>query len=233
MESNFLSSPASRSFIQQLLISSKHNKDDSGVESTRAKLRARFWVPRARKVIRSIISKDILHRKKEKILCTQEIGQLPALRLQPSPPFLYSAVDLIGPLIIKDMVKKRTREKGHRAIFNGLATRAVYIDLADRYDTDGFILVLRRFISVRVRPAKIRSDLGLQLVADRKKIKLIMQDWNWDKIHTLSRCEETVWDVNELANASWENGCSKKLIKQVKKSLILSLGTNILTFSDL
>ena len=38
--------PAGHSFTQ-LLISSIHNKDHSGVESTLAKLRARFWVPHA------------------------------------------------------------------------------------------------------------------------------------------------------------------------------------------
>ena len=39
--------------------------------------------------------------------------------------------------------------------------------------------------------------------------------------------------MNKSANAPWENGCSEALIKQVKRNLILSNGTNILTFSDL
>ena len=39
--------------------------------------------------------------------------------------------------------------------------------------------------------------------------------------------------MNKSANAPWENGCSEALIKQVKKNLIVSIGTNILTFSDL
>ena len=102
--------PAGHSFTR-LLISSRQNKDHSGVESTLAKLRARFWVPHARKVIRSIKSKCIPCRKKEKILCTQEMGQLPAYRLQPSPPFLCSAVDLFGPFIIKDMARKEHAAK--------------------------------------------------------------------------------------------------------------------------
>ena len=115
-------------------------------------------------------------RKKEKILYTQEIYQISAYELQPSPPFLYSAVGLFGPFIMKDMVKKRTRGKGYGAIFNCLATRTIYIDLADGYDTDSFILVLRRFISIRGYPVKKRLDPGSQLVPAGKEIKLIMQD---------------------------------------------------------
>ena len=131
------------------------------------------------------------------------------------------------------MIKKRTCGKGYGVIFNCLASRAVYIDPADGYDTDSFILVLRRFISIRGHPVKIRLDHGSQLVAAGKEIKLIMQDWNWDKIHTFSCREGIEWDVNKSANAPWENGCSEALIKQVKRNLILSIGTNILTFSDL
>ena len=169
--------PAGHSFIW-LFISSIHDKDHSGVEATLAKLRARFWVPRARKVIRNIKSKCIPCRKKEKFLYTQEIYQISAYGLQPSSPFLYSAVGLFGPFIMKDMVKKRTRGKGYGAIFNCLATRTIYIDLADGYDTDSFILVLRRFISIRGYPVKIRLDPGSQLVLAGKEIKVIMQDWN-------------------------------------------------------
>ena len=72
--------------------------------------------------------------------------------------------------------KKITRGKGYGAIFNCLATRTIYIDLADGYDTDSFILVLRRFISIRLYPVKIRLDPGSQLVPAGKEIKLIMQD---------------------------------------------------------
>ena len=224
--------PAKHLFTQ-LVILSMHNKDHLGVESTLAKLRARFWVPQARRIIRSIKSKCVNCRKKEKILCTQEMGQIPPYRLQPSPPFLYTAVDLFGPFTIRDTVKKRTHGKAYGVIFNCLTTRAVYIDLADGYDTDSFILVLRRFISIRGNPRKVRSDPGSQLIAAGKEIRQIMEDWNWDKIHTISRNERIEWDVNKSANAPWENGCSESLIKSVKRNLTLSIGTSILSFSDL
>ena len=130
-------------------------------------------------------------QKERKNLMYTRIGPTSCLQIAAISSIFYSAVDLFGPVIIKDMIKKRTCGKGYGVIFNCLATRAVYIDLTDGYDTDSFILVLRRFISIRGHPVKIRLDPGSQLVAAGKEIKLIMQDWNWDKIHTFS-CREGI-----------------------------------------
>lgn len=50
-------------------------------------------------------------------------------------------------------------------IFNCLSTRAVHVDLAADYSTDKFLMVLRRFVSIRGYPSKLYSDNGPQLVA--------------------------------------------------------------------
>ena len=50
--------------------------------------------------------------------------------------------------------------KAYGVIFNCLDTHAVYVDLADGYDADSFILVLRRFISIKGQLKKIRPNPG-------------------------------------------------------------------------
>jgi hypothetical protein len=41
-------------------------------------------------------------------------------------------------------------------------------------------MVLRRFVSMRGYPKKIRSDAGSQLVAASKELNTMAQSWNWD-----------------------------------------------------
>ena len=217
----------------ELFLFSLHQKGHMGVESALAKARSKYWIPQARKLLKGLKSRCVDCRKLEKVRLKQEMGQLPAYRLQPSPPFCYAAVDLFGPFSIKGTVKCRTRGKGYGVIFNCLTTRAAYIDLADGYDTDSFILVLRRFISIRGQPTKIRSDPGSQLVAAGKELKQMMQDWDWDKIRSFCRKEGIDWEANKSADAPWENGCSEALIRLVKRNITISIGTNVLKFSDL
>ena len=75
------------------------------------------------------------------------MGKLPET---PSPSFYHIAVDLFGPFIIKGTVNKRCRGKAYGLLFNCLVSRAVYIDIAVGYDTDSFLIVLRRFVTIRI-----------------------------------------------------------------------------------
>lgn len=85
--------------------------------------------------------------------------------------------------------------------------------------TDGciFIVVFRRFVSIRGNPKRIISDAGTQLVAAGKELKKYDVEWN----------------VIKSADAPWENGCSESLIKSVKRCLQIAVGDSILTFSEL
>ena len=63
----------------------------------------------------------------------QIMGQMPGERLNPSPAFTFTALDLFGPFLVKDTVKKRTKGKAYGVIFNCLTAKAVYSDLIDGY----------------------------------------------------------------------------------------------------
>ncbi|CAC5386479.1 unnamed protein product [Mytilus coruscus] len=103
-------------------------------------------------------------------------------------------VDLFGPLTIKDTVKGRTHGKAYGVLFNCMSSRAVYVDLADGYGTSSFIMVLRRFTSVRGYPKKIRSDLGSQLVSASKELKEVIQNWHWDTIKMFGNGNGMEWE---------------------------------------
>lgn len=71
-------------------------------------------------------------------------------------------------------------------IFNCLSTRAVHVDLAADYSTDKFLMVLRRFVSIRGYPSKLYSDNGPQLVAANEELTNIVKGWNQEELQQFS-----------------------------------------------
>lgn len=207
--------------VTKLYISCLHKRDHAGIETTLAKLQSKFWVPGARKVIKKIKENCIVCRKLAKRIEDQCMGQVRAERLKPAPPFYHTAVDLFGPFTIKDTVKRRTRSKAYGVIFNCLVTRAVYLDLAEGYNTEDFLTTFQRFIAIRGAPKFMYSDKGTQLMSASKRLK------------NIGREEGVTWSFNRPSDAPWYNGASESLIKSVKRCLCITIGESILTFGDL
>ncbi|CAG2217799.1 unnamed protein product [Mytilus edulis] len=176
-QTEFILLPNSHPFIK-LIVASFHSEDHSGVDTTLAKLRSRYWIPGVRRIIKLVKKRCIICRKREKKIVGQQMGMLPIERLQPAPAFYYCAVDLFGPFMIRDTVKKRTHGKAYGVLFNCVTTRAVYVDLAEGYDTSSFIMTLRRFVTVRGYPRKMISDSGSQLVAAGKELQQVVHKWD-------------------------------------------------------
>jgi hypothetical protein len=204
------------------------------VDATVAKVRTRIWIPEITKLVKDIKKSCIICRFLEKMYLEQRMAPLPIERLMPSPAFFHSAVDIFGPFTIRDTVKKRTHGKAYGVLFNCLYSRAVYIDLAEGYDTKSFLLALRRFVSVRGYPGSMRSDHGSQLICASTELKeIISNTWDWNSIYSFGEHQNMTWKLNKSADAPWENGCSEALIKSTKRCLVQSIGTSILTFSEL
>ena len=62
-----------------------------------------------------------------------------------SSPFTYSGLDYIGPMYIKE--ESRTK-KVWIALFTCIAVRAVHLEVVSDMSVEGFLLALRRFISL-------------------------------------------------------------------------------------
>ena len=212
-----------------------HEVDHYGIESTLAKLQTKFWIPTVRKLIRSVKEKCTYCRRLKKVTEGQIMGQLPPERLKPSPPFMNTALDLFGPFMVKDTVKRRTKRKACGVIFNCLSTRAVYIDLVEGYGTKEFLNAFRRFCSIHGYPSKVFSDHGTQLVSANKELRSIMANWNNREIEDFcvgGNCT-ILWIHNKSADAPWQNGCSEALIKSIKRCLVIAINESILSFSEL
>ena len=219
-QENYMLIPANHP-VTRLYVSCLHSVDHAGVETTLAKLQRKFWVPGARKIIKSIKNKCVICRKLTKKMEDQCMGQVRTERLKPAPAFYHTAVDLFGPLTIRDTIKKRTHGRAFGVIFNCLVARAVYLDLAEGYSTDDFLTTFRRFIAIRGAPKFMYSDKGTQLISASKKIESIGEK------------EGVTWIFNIPSDAPWYNGASEALIKSVKRGLCIAIGDSVLNFGEL
>ncbi|XP_043192676.1 uncharacterized protein LOC122366428 [Amphibalanus amphitrite] len=228
----FILLPANHRFTE-LYIRYIHATDHAGIEVTMAKVQRKFWVPGARRVIKQVKYQCVTCRKLDKKLQTQMMGELGPERLQSSPPFHHTALDLFGPFVIRDTVKKRTKTKAYGIIFNCLATRAVYLDLVDGYGTNDFLVTFRRFVTIRGFPATIHSDRGSQLTAASKELREMTKSLHWEDICQFGVSEGVKWTFNRSADAPWQNGCSEALIRLVKRALVCAVGDSVLTAGEL
>lgn len=67
-------------------------------------------------------------------------------------------------------------------IFTCLVCRAVYLDIAEGYDTNKFLKTFRRFVSVRGFPKIVYSDRGTQLVKAKKELTGGIEKLDFDEI---------------------------------------------------
>ena len=204
-----------------------------GVEATVAKIRSVYWVLGLRRLVKLVISRCVFCKRKLEIKCKQTMGVLPIERIKPCPVFSNVGVDYFGPFNIRGEVQKRIHGKRCGVIFTCLVVRAVYVDVAVDYSTDGFMQVFRRFISIRGCPGKIYSDEGTQLVGASNELKRIVNGLEWSKIKGDSADLGAVEWIFSPANAPWYNGAVEALVKTVKRALNCAVGDQVMTFSEL
>ena len=221
------------SLLTKLIVSSIHSSNHDGIDATVAKVRRKYWVPSLYKLAKYVRKMCIKCRILDKKLCEQEMGKLPLERLKPSPPFYYTGLDLFGPIYVKDTVKKRVRMKVYGVIFNCLTTRGIYLDITCGYDAENFMMVLRRFISIHGCPYQIFSDPGSQLLAAGKKISEDVENIDDRTVKKFGLKHGLNWTVNKSADAPWQNGCTERLIRSVKRCILSTIGENVLTFPEL
>ena len=209
-----------------------HNKTHGGIESTLARVLSQFWIPGVRKLIKSVKSRCVLCRRIDKVLLTQQMGPLPKERLMPSPPFFHTSVDLFGPMTVKDTVKRRVGMKVFGVIFTCFTTRAIYLDLAEGYDSDSFLKTFNRFVSIRGYPKTMYSDRGTQLVAARKQVERVQGIDYRGAVKEGSKFGMT-WLFTRSADSPWQNGLTEALIKGVKRAIYAAIGESSMTYAEL
>ena len=145
----------------QLVISGEHiclHKD--GPKLLIATLRERYWFPRIRNLVKTIIHQCLTCYRFKAQATKQLKGELPSTRVQPSRPFLTTGVDYAGPISLRlGPPRSKTITKGYIAIFVCFVTKALHIEVAISLSTEAFLAALRRFIARRRKPRTICSAM--------------------------------------------------------------------------
>jgi hypothetical protein len=210
----------------------EHNHGHLGISATSCKIRSKFWIVNIHRLVKSIRYNCVICKKLQKQTMQQIMSPLPEERLKPSPPWYCTSIDFFGPFITRGEVQRRVRGKAYGVLFNCMTTRAVHVDVADNYSTDGFMKVLRRFISLRGCPAKLYSDGGSQLVAAAKELKNVLKGFELEDLKAFGAEKGMNWEFTP-ADAPWWNGCAEGLIKSVKKAITTAVGDQVLTPTEL
>ncbi|XP_018566985.1 uncharacterized protein LOC108907687 [Anoplophora glabripennis] len=128
------------------------------------------------------------------------MGNLPAERLNPAPPFYTTGVDYAGPFLIKDKDGRGYKlKKCYISLFVCFSTRAVHLELVSDLTTEAFLASFRRFIGRRGNPAQTFSNNGKNYVGASAKLKLFLEE----NAHKLTRSIE-----NEYISWSFIPACS-------------------------
>lgn len=131
-----------------LIVQELHDVAHHGVEWTLSLLRSKYWIARARILIKSVKSACITYRKLFAKPCEQRIADLPKERVTPNQaPFTFVGMDCFGSFAVKSLHSEKIWDN-----ITSMTTRAVHIEKIDSLNTDSFLNALRRIISRRGCP---------------------------------------------------------------------------------
>ena len=183
-------------------------------------LRQRFWILRATKTIKSILYSCFKCRRWFSRPFEQVMAPLPTDRtLSNQDPFTVTGVDYFGPLYVK---RKRSIEKRYGCLFTCLSSRAVHIEVAETLDTDSFLCAFTRFVARRGCPQRLYSDNGSNFKAAEMDIKVLLKQWNQEKIQRELLIRECDW-VFHPPKASHRGGIWERIIRSIKCALTVIL----------
>ena len=227
----FIMSP--KSLFTRRLIEHEHiNACHPGRDATVAAFRKSYYCPHVVKIVKSIVQRCYMCKRIRKRMVTQKMGPIPELRLKPSPPFTHVVLDLFGPYSIRGEVNKRSTSKAWGVIIVDLVSRAAHIEVTVGYDTQSFLLALRRFAAVRGWPSIIFSDPGSQLKGAEQSLCDMWGSVKSPLVASECAAKGTTWNFGP-GNSPWYQGAAESLIKTTKKILSVSIGNSRLSVTEL
>ena len=213
--------------VTDLLILHYHKSNHHcGRDQTLALLRERYWIVKAKSIIRKVLSTCLLCKHARSMPKPQLMGNLPKERIAVfKPPFTITGVDCFGPVTIKQYKRTRTSNnkqiKRYGVLFACLTTRAVHLELPIDMTTDSFLMTLRRFIARRGEPDIIWCDNGSNFVGVGKELKQALQNVKRDFIAKELVLRNIEWKfippISPRMGGAWE--IMVKLTKRALKTV--------------
>ncbi|UYV60695.1 hypothetical protein LAZ67_1001953 [Cordylochernes scorpioides] len=178
----------------------------------RSVLREKFWIPKARQLVRHVIHKCPRCRRFETKRVDVPEASLPQHRVRDVVVFEVTGIDLGGPLYLED------GQKVWFVIFTCGVYRAVHLELVTSLSTEALVGAVERFVARRGCPAVIYSDNGTNLVGLRNELYRV----NFG----------VKWKLNPPA-APWWGGWIERIVGLTKKLLRRLLGKRVVNYEEM
>lgn len=194
-----------------------------------------FHIEGGSSMVKKILAACVICRRLRGCLQSQQMADLPPERLDSSPPFSHTGLDVFGPLFChegKNTRKNSAQKKVWVLLLTCLVTRAVHIEMLPSMDTPSFKNALRRFLAVRGTCKTLRSDHGTNIIGS---IKQDQEALNLQEIRKTLKERDCDW-VLSPPHASHFGGVWERKIGYVRRVLegsLVSLGTHVLSRDEL
>ncbi|UYV78540.1 hypothetical protein LAZ67_16001938, partial [Cordylochernes scorpioides] len=199
--------------VTELIVKSVHEKMyHCGAQTLRSVLREKFWIPKARQLVRHVIHKSPRCRRFETKRVDVPEASLPQHRVRDVVVFEVTGIDLGGPSYLED------GQKVWFVIFTCGVYRAVHLELVTSLSTEALVGAVERFVARRGCPAVIHSDNGTNLVGLRNELYRV----NFG----------VKWKLNPPA-APWWGGWIERIVGLTKKLLQRLLGKRVVNYEEM
>jgi hypothetical protein len=216
--------------VARAIIMDIHNKAHVGVEWVLSLVREKFWLVKARRVIKGLIKVCVLCRKLHGKPCVQQMSEVPDERLDyGGSAFSNVGIDVFGPFFVK---LKRSTVKRYGCIFTCLVMRAVHIEILDTMETDSFLNAFRRFVARRGMPVNVFSDNGTNFVGAESELRKCIQELSPTEIEQYASKNGITWHFNPPL-ASHMGGIWERMIRTIRKVLRAILGGKVLLTDEI
>lgn len=219
--------------ITKLLVQHYHKLlMHAGPQLLLSTLRHKFWIIGGRNLVRKITHEchkccRFAGRTNQPIM-----ADLPKERLHSQFPFLNTAVDYAGPILIANKKGRGCKLiKSYICVFVCLAVRAVHLELVTDLSTETFLAALSRFVARRGKPVYIYSDNGTNFVGANNELSKFLKT----KCNDISSktAEQSITFKFSPAYSPHFNGLAESSVKSVKHHLNRVLSLAHLTYEEM
>ena len=212
------------------ILRDSHLRGHGGIAQTVDRSRHSVWITGITHLAKSVVKNCAECSLNKGKMCGQKMSALPPTRCLPSPPFSSVALDIFGPMSVKDFVKRRTSRKSWGLMIVCQATGAVAMEVMESYSKDSFLMAFRRAVARNGTPINITSDVGTQLTAAAKELP----KWDWSQMEqeVVGRYPEVVWKFVPTGTPHM-NGQAERHIGLAKKLLSKQLVDRNMTYGEL
>ncbi len=210
-------------WVSTLLTREAHKSNHEGVAGTLLRVRSKAWVVLGPRIARNVIDSCMHCRKTKARMCKQVMSELPLERTEPAAPFEFTSLDLFGPYVVKDTIRRRTKMKIWGVVFSCMASRAVHADIVEDLSTEGFLNAYQRFTALRGHPRKLWSDQGTNFVGARPVLQELyefLSSIDKDQVQKKAVAVGTDWMwMFHPADSPHRNGAAEAAVRVLKRAL--------------